>query len=162
MKTDELKTAIRTALAGSSSQQPVEMRELLKLGKGAGDILAKMEDLGEINSASVYRDGSSKMLVWLTGFGVPPLQLLRVPATPKPKKPAKVKPVPTKLPVGASRTRDQHAGAAHEPSALALRIVFDENEYIRIFNDGQEITLDLTEAARVARFIGRVQGVVEI
>ena len=64
------------------------------------------------------------------------------PTAPKLERPTKAKPT---------------TGAGHAGSTLGM--VFDENDYIRIRNADVEITLDLEEAARVARFIQRIQAV---
>ena len=68
MQTD-LKAAIRKALAGSSSQQPVDVAALYKLGGKAvidaalGQMLAK----AELNTAWTMKGGVQKTLYWLTG-----------------------------------------------------------------------------------------------
>lgn len=68
MQTD-LKAAIRKVLAGSSSQQPLDVAALYKLGGKAvidaalGEMLAK----AELNTAWTMKGGVQKTLYWLTG-----------------------------------------------------------------------------------------------
>lgn len=65
----DLKTSIRNALAGSSSQQPVDTAALYKLGKKA-DIDAALGELlanREVNTAWTMKGGIQSTLYWLTG-----------------------------------------------------------------------------------------------
>lgn len=65
----ELKNSIRHALAGSSSQSPVDAVALYKLGKKA-DVDAALGELlanSELNTAWTMKDGVQKTLYWLTG-----------------------------------------------------------------------------------------------
>jgi hypothetical protein len=66
---NDLKTAIRKALAGSTSQQPVDTKTLLKLGKSDAIAVALEELLAsrEINTATVIKGGCQTTLCWLTG-----------------------------------------------------------------------------------------------
>ena len=65
----EIRTRIRAALAGSSSQQPVDVAARYKLGGKAvidaalGEMLAK----AELNTAWTMKGGVQKTLYWLTG-----------------------------------------------------------------------------------------------
>jgi hypothetical protein len=67
--TNDLKELIRKALAGSNSQQPVDTKTLLSLGKSDA-ILFALESLKasrEINTALVIKGGEQTVLCWLTG-----------------------------------------------------------------------------------------------
>jgi hypothetical protein len=65
----DLKTAIRKALAGSSSQTPVDTRELMSLGTKAEMTVAlgEMQNSREINTVQVTKTGISMVQCWLTG-----------------------------------------------------------------------------------------------
>jgi hypothetical protein len=65
----DLKTAIRKALAGSSSQTPVDTRALMSLGIKAEMTVAlgEMQSSREINTALVIKGGEQTVLYWLTG-----------------------------------------------------------------------------------------------
>lgn len=65
----DLKAAIRNALTGSSSQQPVDVATLCKFGKKV-DIDAQIGLMlanRELNTAWTMKDGVQKTLCWLTG-----------------------------------------------------------------------------------------------
>lgn len=65
----ELKQAIRNALAGSSSSNPVDTKSLLKLGNSDA-VMAALESLlasREVNKALVIRGGTQTVQCWLTG-----------------------------------------------------------------------------------------------
>lgn len=65
----DTRTAILNALAGSSSQKPVNVADLYPLGSldDVEGMLHRLRDSGEINSAIVTRGGVTSALFWLTG-----------------------------------------------------------------------------------------------
>lgn len=69
MREADIKAAIRKALAGSSSQQPVDVAALYKLdGKAVIDAaLGEMLAKAELNTAWTMKGGVQKTLYWLTG-----------------------------------------------------------------------------------------------
>ena len=69
MRDSDIQSAIRKALAGSSSQHPVDVARLYKLGGKAviDAALGEMLTSTELNTAWTMKDGIQKTLYWLTG-----------------------------------------------------------------------------------------------
>jgi len=71
MRTDDLKTAIRAALAGSSSQRPVDVSALYKLG-GVASVQAALLEMyrsreREVNCCLTVKKGKETSVWWLVG-----------------------------------------------------------------------------------------------
>lgn len=76
----DLKAAIRKALAGSTSQRPLDTKKLLPLGDSTAISLAlgEMLDTREINTAQSIKGGITTVWCWLTGAsGLAPTAFLR-------------------------------------------------------------------------------------
>lgn len=72
MPTDKLQTAIRKALAGSSSQQPVNVEMLYRLGtrRQVQDALLELYHDRQVYCCLYHRSGDKESIVWWLVGGV--------------------------------------------------------------------------------------------
>jgi hypothetical protein len=134
----DLKNKIRQALAGSSGQQPVDTKTLLKLGSSdaVAAALDEMQASREINTALVITGGTQTVMCWLTGTvilnrspqGIKPfghiLDMLTPPQRPDlvAKAPVQAGFKPTRALIPTPQPKEKRMGSNH-PSPITLAIV---------------------------------------
>jgi hypothetical protein len=118
----DLKAAIRKALAKSTSQNPVDTEELMKLGAEIGVRVALVEMYAEreINTAKVIKNGSTTVLCWLTGaLTTAPAFAINRPPTPAERPFSQPVLKPQSAPGGKMNAPKGSAGTpAHTPSPI--------------------------------------------